>query len=131
MGKLDRPDLAEEVANLLADRDWWVRFAAKECLETMGAEVWPVLARRLNHPDRFVRNGAAEVFENLGVLDSFIVMEAATDDPAPEKIDMLRRIALAGGLRLTDSLIERTGTLVGPRVRQLLATIGLERIGAV
>jgi hypothetical protein len=89
-----------------------------------------VLARSLEHPDRFVRNGAAEVFQNLGVLDSFIVMEAATDDPADAKIDMLRRIVVAGGLRLTDSLIERTGAVMGSRVRHLLSTIGLQQVGA-
>ena len=130
IGRLDRSDLAEQVAKLLGDPDWWVRFAAKESLERMGPEIWPVLARSLDHGDRFVRNGAAEVFQNLGVLDSFIVMEAATDGPSAAKIDMLRRIALAGGLRLTDSLLERAGEKAGPRVRQLMATIGLERIGA-
>jgi HEAT repeat protein len=130
LGKLGRDDLAEDVAALLGDRDWWVRFAAKESLESMGAEIWPVLVRLLDDPDRFVRNGAAEVFQNLGVLDSFIVMEAATDDPAGSKIDLLRRIALAGGLRLTDSLLERAGSALAPRVRHLLTTIGLEHVGA-
>jgi HEAT repeat protein len=129
IGKLDRLDLAEEIVLLLGDENWWVRFAAKECLEAMGTEVWPVLARSLEHPDRFVRNGAAEVFQNLGLLDSFIVMEAASDNPADAKIDMLRRIVLAGGLRLTDSLIERTSAVMGSRVRHLLATIGLQQVG--
>jgi HEAT repeat protein len=130
IGKLDREDLAEDVAALLGDPDWWVRFAAKECLESMGADVWPVLARALDHSDRFVRNGAAEVFQNLGVLDSFIVMEAASDNPAPHKIAMLRRIASAGGVRLTDSLVERVGPTLGPRVRDLLSVMGLQDVGA-
>lgn len=130
IGRLDREDLAEDVAALLGDSDWWVRFAAKECLESMGADVWPVLARALDHSDRFVRNGAAEVFQNLGVLDSFIVMEAASDNPAPNKIAMLRRIASAGGVRLTDSLVERAGPTLGPRVRDLLSVIGLQDVGA-
>ena len=129
IGKLDRLDLAEEIVLLLGDENWWVRFAAKECLEAMGSEVWPVLARSLEHPDRFVRNGAAEVFQNLGVLDSFILMEAASDNPAAAKIDMLRRIVVAGGLRLTDSLVERTNAVMGSRVRHLLATIGLQQVG--
>ncbi len=129
IGKLDRFDLATEVAPHLGDCDWWVRFAAKECLESMGPDVWPVLVRLLDDPDRFVRNGAAEVFQNLGVLDSFIVMEAATDEPAAGKIELLRRIAAAGGLRLTDSLLVRAGTL-GQRVRQLLSNVGLEHVGA-
>ena len=130
LGRLDRPDLAATVAASLGDRDWWVRFAAKQALEAMGSDVWPVLVRSLENPDRFVRNGAAEVVQNLGILDSLIVMEAATDDPAPQKIDMLRRIATAGGVRLTDSLVERAGPTVGPRVRGLLAAIGLADVGA-
>lgn len=130
LGDLDRSDRAPAVAALLGDRDWWVRLAAKQSLETMGAEVWPVLVRCLDHSDGFVRNGAAEVFQNIGVLDSFIVMEAASDDPSDAKVDLLRRIAAAGGTRLTDSLVERAGATTGPRVRRLLETMGLEHVGA-
>ena len=130
IGKLDRPDLASQVAVLLGDRDWWVRSAAKQTLEMMGSDVWPLLVPCLSHADRFVRNGAAEVFQNLGLLDSLILMEAASDDPAPHKIDMLRRIAAAGGVRLTDSLVERAGPTVGPRVRGLLTAIGFQDVGA-
>jgi HEAT repeat protein len=127
---LERDDLAEDVAARLGDRDWWVRFAAKQCLEQMGPDIWPILARLLDDPDRFVRNSAAEVFQNIGVLDSFIVMEAATADPADRRVDLLRRIAAAGGLRLTGSLLERAGPKLAPRIRHLLSTIGLERVGA-
>jgi HEAT repeat protein len=127
---LDRDDLAPDVATLLGDRDWFVRFAAKECLETMGPDIWPVLVRLLDDENRFVRNGAAEVFQNLGLLDSFIVMEAASDQPASAKIDLLRRIVAAGELRLTDSLFDRVGSALGPRIRQLLAHVGLQHVGA-
>jgi HEAT repeat protein len=130
LGELGRVDLAEDVAALLGDGNWWVRLAAKESLEMMGSDVWPVLMRSLNHEDRFIRNGAAEVFQNLGVLDSLIVMEAASDNPAPIKIAMLQRIAAAGGVQFTDSLVERSGPVIGPRIRQLLETIGLEHVEA-
>ncbi len=129
LGELDRAEAAREVAELLGDQDWWVRAAAKASLEMLGAEVWPVLMRLLDHQDEFVRNGAAEVFQNLGILDDLIVMEAASDDPSGSKIDLLRRIAAAGGMRLTDSLIERSGA-AAPRVRHLLTSIGLEQVGA-
>ena len=69
-----------------------------------------MLVRCLENQDKFVRNGAAEVFQNLGILDSLIVMEAASDDPSGSKIDLLRRIAAAGGARMTDSLVERAGS---------------------
>ena len=130
LGVLALPDLASDVALLLGDVDWWVRRAAKDALEAMGPDVWPVLVRCLDDPDEFVRNGAAEVFQNLGVLDSLIVMEAASDNPSMSKIDMLRRITAAGGVRLTESLLDRCGDAIGPRVRRLLQTIGLQQVEA-
>ena len=57
-------------------------------------------------------------------------MEAASDNPAETKIAMLRRIAAAGGVRFTESLVERSGPLVGRRIHHLLTTIGLERVEA-
>jgi HEAT repeat protein len=129
LGELDKTEAAPAVCELLGDADWWVRAAAKQSLETMGPEIWPVLMRSLEHADRFVRNGAAEVFQNLGILDSLIMMEAASDDPSHAKIDLLKRIAAAGGTRMTDSLLERAGA-AAPRVRRLLDTMGLEQAGA-
>lgn len=129
LGEMDASEHAFHIAKLLGDGDWWVRKAAKEALEAMGNDVWPVLMRCLNDPDRFVRNGAAEVFQNLGVLDNLLVMEAATSNPSFDKLEMLRRIAAAGEVRLTDTLIERAGPVVGPRVRELLDTMGLAQAG--
>lgn len=129
LGELDQIDAAPAIAELLGDSDWWVRAAAKQSLEMLGSDVWPVLMRCLDHRDGFVRNGAAEVFQNLGILDSLIMMEAASDDPSGAKIDLLKRIASAGGMRMTDSLIERAGASA-PKVRRLLATMGLEHVGA-
>jgi hypothetical protein len=85
--------------------------------------------RCLDHRDRFVRNGAAEVVQNLGILDSLIVLEAASDNPSRAKVDMLQRIAAAGGLRFTESLVERAGPVLGPRVRRLLDAIGFAHVG--
>jgi hypothetical protein len=92
--------------------------------------VWPVVARCLDHRDKFVRNGAAEVMQNIGVLDSLIVLEAASDNPNRAKVEMLQRIAAAGGVRFTESLVERAGPVVGPRIRRLLDAIGVEYVGA-
>lgn len=128
LGALERTDRASQVALLLGDADFWTRLAARESLEAMGVDVWPVLVRCLDDRDGFVRNGAAEVIQNLGVLDSLVVMEAASDHPAPAKIALLRRIASAGGMRFTDSLIERAGPRIGARIEALLATMGLEHV---
>ena len=130
IGELGRSDYARRIADLLGDKDWWVRLAARESLELMGTEVWPVLVRCLDHPDRFVRNGAAEIVQNLGVLDNLIMLEAASDFPSRSKVDMLKRITSAGGVRLTESLVERAGPEMEPRVRRLLSSIGLVRVGA-
>lgn len=131
LGELGAIEHSEAVATLLGDRDWWTRLAAREALEAMGADVWPVLMRAVGSDDGFVRNGAAEVMQNIGVLDSLIVMEAASDNPAPAKIALLKRITAAGGVRFTESLVERAGPQVGRRIRALLSTIGLERVEAM
>jgi HEAT repeat protein len=123
-------DVAGEIAPLLADREWWVRLAAKESLQQLGDEVWAVLVPYLDHDDGFARNGAAEVLQNIGVLDSLIVLEAVTARPSAAKIEMLRKIASAGGTRMTAALLERVDTRTRPRVRALLQTLGLEPAGA-
>jgi HEAT repeat protein len=125
LGDAGGPDVAEEIAPLLADREWWVRLAAKESLQAMGEEVWAVLVPFLDHSDPFARNGAAEVLQNIGILDSLIVLEAATARPSATKIDMLRKIASAGGTRMTEALLERVDVQTRPRVRTLLQTLGL------
>jgi HEAT repeat protein len=130
IGDLGRADLADRVAPLLSDREWWVRVAAKEALEALGPEIWADLVPYLDHPDGFARNGAAEVFQNLGILDSLVVIEAATDEPGTAKIEMLRKIATAGGLRMADALLERAGPQMRPRIRRLLGRLGLERAGS-
>ena len=122
-------DFAEHIAPLLTDREWWVRLAAKESLQRLGDEVWAVLVPYLDHEDGFARNGAAEVLQNIGVLDSLIVLEAATSRPSAAKVEMLRKIAHAGGTRMTAAMLERVDDRARPRVRALLETLGLEPAG--
>lgn len=122
-------ELAERIAPLLTDREWWVRLAAKESLQQLGDEVWAVLVPYLDHEDGFARNGAAEVLQNIGVLDSLIVLEAATTRPSAAKLEMLRKIASAGGTRMTAAMLERVDDRARPRVRALLETLGLEPAG--
>jgi HEAT repeat protein len=122
-------DVAELIAPLLADREWWVRLAAKESLQLLGDDVWAVLVPYLDHEDGFARNGAAEVLQNIGVLDSLIVLEAVTARPSTAKMEMLRKIASAGGTRMTAALLERVDARTRPRVRALLETLGLEPAG--
>ena len=71
----------------------------------------------------------AEVLQNIGVLDSLIVLEAATSRPSAAKLEMLRKIAQAGGTRMTAAMLERVDDRARPRVRALLETLGLEPAG--
>ena len=118
-------DAAGAIAPLLADSEWWVRLAARESLQGLGEEIWSVLIPYLDHPDAFARNGAAEVLQNIGVLDSLIVLEAATSRPSTSKVEMLRKIAAAGGTRMTAALLERVQPEARARVRSLLDSLGL------
>jgi hypothetical protein len=95
----------------------------------MGSEVWATLVPYLDHTDAFARNGAAEVLQNIGILDSLIVLEAATTRPSPAKIEMLRKIASAGGTRMAEALLDRVDADSRARVRDLLSTLGLELAG--
>jgi hypothetical protein len=56
------------VAPRLADRDWWVRLAAREALVAMGAGVRQEVAAQLASRDGFARDGAADVLRQIGRL---------------------------------------------------------------
>ena len=119
IGDLGRTDLAPRVAPLLADPEWWVRLAGKQALEAMGKAARPVLERYLDHPDRFARNGAAEVLQNLGVLDE-IARAILRGEHRLADTALLRKAAQAGGRPLIEGLVDR----MGPRasaVRDALA----------
>lgn len=128
LGHLGRVDLASRVAPLLADTEWWVRTAAKESLEAMGKGVWRQLVPYLDHPDRFARNGAAEVLQNMGVLDSLVV-EAAQGGLEPADYEILRKALAAGEIGLVEALAGRAEPELAPRARQLLEELGLKPAG--
>jgi HEAT repeat protein len=116
IGDLRRADLAAELLPLLADGQWWVRAAAKDALVMMGPEAAPVVARALDHPDRFARNGAAEVLQNLGVLDDL----AARAGAGAEEASLLQKAAAAGGAVLASAIVARSSPGIAARVRALL-----------
>ena len=115
LGDLGRADLAAEVAPLLADGQWWVRAAAKDALLAMGPGVASVVAAHLDHPDRFARNGAAEVLQNLGVLDALAAAAGEGSDDAA----LLHKAAVAGGPVLSRALVSRSAP-VSERIRALI-----------
>ena len=116
LGDLGRPDLSTEIVPLLADEQWWVRAAAKDALLAMGPAVATVVAIQLDHPDRFARNGAAEVLQNLGVLDSLAAQAEMSDLDAA----LLQKAAAAGGAVLSQTLVSRSSPTISDRVRAAL-----------
>lgn len=104
----ERDDLAAAVAPLLADEAWWVRSAAKETLEARPASAaLDMLVDYLEHPDQFARNGAAEVLQNTGALDTLVAR--AVEDGFDADLSTLRRILSAGGRRLVTTAAARGG----------------------
>jgi HEAT repeat protein len=88
-------EAAPSLAQLLADKRWWVRTAAKDALRGIGASAVPALLSVLGHEDRFARNGAAEVLQDIGFVDFL-----ALDSPLSP---LLERIYAAGGDRYRDA----------------------------
>jgi len=66
LGRLRALDHAGVLLPLMGDREWIVRAAAKQSLESMGPAVAGLLIGLLSDPDRFARDGALEVLQSLG-----------------------------------------------------------------
>lgn len=106
LGRLGHPTLAAKVVDLLADEHWWVRTAAKDALEAMGPDATPVVIEALRSGDRFVRNSAAEVLQNTGVVDDLVARLA--DSPGDElAARTIRSVFAAGGTALAEAAVQR------------------------
>jgi HEAT repeat protein len=105
-GLLAGAEAAPMICRLLADRQWWVRTAAKDALRGIGGESVPALLSVLAHDDGFARNGAAEVLQDIGFVDS---LEADGESSA-----LLERIYEAGGERLRTAATDRAAARSQP-----------------
>jgi HEAT repeat protein len=112
LGVLEGVSSAGAIGTLLSDRNWWVRLAARQTLESMGADVAPWVVPLLVHPDRFARNCAAEVLQNVGVYEQLLI-EEATGPVDRYRRDVLLLLGEAGGPQMWNS---RTGQLPRPAV---------------
>ena len=129
LGVLRDVDGARLVAPLLAEREWWVRSAAKAALEAMGPDVIGHVLPLLTHSDKFARNGAAEVLQNLGAFERLLT--EAVDGGADERLRaLLDALARAGGVGMLDAVLDRLTPGARDRARDVLAALGLERSGA-
>lgn len=115
----EQPEIASFIAALLSDEHWWVRLAAKESLESMPPHAIGELVRYLDHEDRFARNGAAEVLQNIGFVDRLVedLRDAPRDETAHET---LRRVLSAGERRFAEMTLARASEADRPLLRGLL-----------
>jgi HEAT repeat protein len=118
-----RHDAARQIAPSLADASWDARLAAKESLVRLGPDVWPDVAPYLDSSDAFARNSAAEVLQNLGLVDRVIDEVGRGTDPGTELLGVLERAFRAGGPRLIDAAAARTDQRRFPTVDTLLTTL--------
>ena len=121
-----RSALASTIAPALADRDWSVRTAAKDALARLGPATWRAVAAQLSSEDRFARNGAAEVLQNLGVLDWTLRGIASGVRPSAEAVDVLKRALREGGIPMADAAMLRTKGEAIPAVHELLRSLELQ-----
>jgi HEAT repeat protein len=91
---------APRLTQLLADQQWWVRSAAKDAFRGMGSDAVPALLSTLTDPDPFARNGAAEILQDIGFVDTLALEQP--DSP------LLERIFEAGGEGLRAAAEQRT-----------------------
>lgn len=89
----------------------------------MGAEAWEELVPVLDHPDRFARNGAAEVLQHGGWLDR-LVQQAAAEREGSASRELLRKILSAGEPRLVSSIAWRVRDV--PGIARLLQELGFD-----
>ena len=119
LGAQGEPELAAVVARLLSDDEWWVRTGAKQALTTLGHDATGFVLPHLESPDRFARNGAAEVLQDTGAADR-LVAELIADPSSAEIRRTLQLIVEAGGERFGDAMIARSDGR-DEHVRTLLA----------
>jgi len=97
---------ADPICSLLGEPRSWVRAAAKDALREIGAEAIPGLLQTLSSPETLARSGAAEVLQDLGLVDRL----AEEDSESP----LLAQIHAAGGPRLRETAEARHAELPWP-----------------
>src|SRR5262245_24379785 len=93
--------IAPLLVPLLADGSWWVREAARESLVAVGKDVSTVVLPVLDDEDALLRDGAALVLQDVGLVDALVWEGTEPDD------GQLERILAAGGQKLREAAAER------------------------
>ena len=92
----------------------------------LGPGTWREVAAELSSTDGFARNGAAEVLQNLGVLDWTLRGIASGAHPTDEAVDVLKRALREGGVAMSKAAALRSKDEPIQGVDQLLRTLQLE-----
>ena len=100
--------IARRLVTHLGDAEWDVRLAVKESLVLLGPGCWRDVAVLLESPDRFARNGAAEVLQNLGLVDVLVRDIGSGASVDAELVGVLERAFLAGGPGMVDAAAARS-----------------------
>ena len=129
LGRLRAVETAARVVPLLADREWWVRYAAKTSLEAMGVEAAAHVVPYLSSPDRFARNGAAEVLQNLGVFERLLVEEARGANGSG-RMQVLSLLTRAGGVQMSEAILERLTPEARERAGRIMRDLRVEHATA-
>lgn len=119
----ERNAAARHIASCLGDTEWEVRLAAKESLVAFGPSIWREVSPALDATDRFARNGAAEVLQNLGLLDQLIDDVGRGLEPSAEVVSVIERSFREGGIGLIDAVAERSNRALFPSVGSLLSQL--------
>jgi HEAT repeat protein len=69
LGRLGRAEAVEPLARVLGDPEWWVRSNAARALFALGPAGAGALERTLASDDRFAREQAVLMLEELGKID--------------------------------------------------------------
>ena len=122
LGELGQVEQAPELVALLGDPKWWVRAAAKESLQELGDGATSAVLPALKSDDRFVREGAAEVLQNMGVVDELIRrLELSPHDELA--LRTLRSIVERGGDAVAGAAAKRAAAAGSTRAAELLDSL--------
>ncbi len=98
--------VADALTELLADREWMVRAAARDALRSMNGIGTAAVVRTLWHPDGFAANNAAEILHRTGAAAQAARRVLDGRGAAGDLIAILARFITVGGIHLRDALLD-------------------------
>jgi HEAT repeat protein len=100
--------VADRLAELLSDREWMVRAAARDALHRLNGLGTAAVVRTLWHPDRFAANSAAEVLHRTGAATEAARRVLLHDaNTVTHLAAILLRFFTVGGEYLRDAVLDR------------------------